>query len=80
MKISTENKIINFSKFLTIIGICGIIYLLNSMLLGINTLNSIQYDQRTIQAETRNASVSMECNALNSNDELAYYKCMNYPQ
>lgn len=64
-----ENKIIKISKFLTIIGICGIIYLLNSILLGLNTLNALQ-------AETRDSTRAI-CNALNY-DELAHYKCNSF--
>ena len=79
MKISTQNKIINFSKFLTIVGIIGIIYLLNSILLGLNTLNAIQNDQRAISSEIRDSNNAIACNSLN-NDELAYYKCMYNPQ
>lgn len=56
------------------------IYLLASILSGINTLNAIQADQRMIQADIRNNSISIDCNALHMNDELAYYKCLYNPQ
>jgi hypothetical protein len=80
MKKSTENKIINFSKFLTVLAIPCIIYLGFSILAGLNTLNAIQNDQRAIVSELRDSNNAIACDQLNEGDNLAYYKCMYNPQ
>ncbi len=71
-----EHKIQTVSKYMTLIGLCVIIFQLFQLIAGLNTLNAIQNDQRAISSELRDNSNILNCYTFNA-DKDSFTNCIN---